>query len=240
VPDRRDPRLGRIQEHDSRSWAFAFAAAAKPPDATIIWEDLAPVLDQGDLGGCVGWTGADILNTEIFKPVRTRLNKGKFFQNADGKNFYHFSTIADSIPGAFPPDDTGSSGLGLAKALLKLGLITRYTHAFSWNAYLTAIATQPLAAGTLWTKQMSNPDNNGVVRVGELTDANIDGGHEFMIRGRIATTKLNLCRNHWTPTWDKSTNGPKKPGEFWIPDQDLQVLLKNQGDITVLHGDGNP
>jgi hypothetical protein len=238
--DRADPRLGRHVEHDEASRAFAFAAAAKPPTDTIIWEDDAPVLNQGDIGGCVGWTGADILNTAMYKPVRDRVKGGQFFDDTDGKNFYHLSTVADNIAGTYPPDDTGSSGLGLAKALKKLGYIDRYTHVFSWNSYLTAIAKQPVAVGTLWTNDMFKPDKNGVVRVGTLTDANIAGGHEYSIRGRDNTRGLNLCRNHWTATWDTKKDGPKVPGEFWLPDQDLQLLLKNQGDITVLHGVGMP
>lgn len=233
--DVKDPRLKRFVEHDDRSRSFAFQAAVKPPDRTIIWSDSAPVLNQGDLGGCVGWTGADICNTDMFKPLRDRVKGGNFFDDTDGKNFYHLATVADNISGHYPPDDTGSSGLGLAKALKKLGYINNYTHCFSWNSYLTAIASQPIAAGVLWTNTMYDPDKNGVIRVGDLTDENISGGHEFMIRGRNADTKLNLCRNHWEPSWDQKTIGPKMPGEFWLPDPDLQLLLKNQGDITVLH-----
>jgi len=235
-----DRRLGRHVEHDSRSRDFAVREAKKPPTATIFWEDDAPILDQGNLGGCVGWTGADILNMAMYKPVRDKVNGSKFFDNTDGKNFYHLATVADNISGTYPPDDTGSSGLGLAKALMRLGYIDRYTHAFTWNAYLTAIAAGPVAAGTLWTNKMFNPDKNGVVHVGSLSQSNIAGGHEFSIRGRNDTTKLNLCRNHWTNTWDTEADGPKVPGEFWLTDADLQLLLKNQGDITVLHGVGMP
>lgn len=240
IPDRKDPRLGRIQEHDSRSLAFAVQAAAKPPDLTIFWSDEAPVLDQGDLGGCVGWTGADILNTDVYKPVRDKVNGGRYFDDTDGKNFYHLATVSDNISGHYPPEDTGSSGLGLAKALKKLGFIDSYLHAFSWSAYLTAIAKGPLAAGTLWTNKMFKPDSKGVVRVGSLTDSNIAGGHEYMLRGRDATLGLNLARNHWTKTWDAKNLGQKLPGEFWLIDDDLKLLLKNQGDITVLKGVGMP
>lgn len=240
VPDRHDPRLGRIQEHDSRSREFAVKSVTKPPNASIFWSDEAPVLDQGQLGGCVGWTGADILNTDVYKPVRDRVNGGAFFQNQDGRNFYHLATVSDSIPGAFPPNDTGSSGLGLAKALKKLGYLSGYSHVFSWNSYLTAISKGPVAAGTLWTNDMYKPDSKGVVRVGSLDDANIAGGHEYMIRGRDAKNGLNLARNHWTPGWNQKHVGQKLPGEFWILDFDLMLLLKNQGDITVLHGVGMP
>lgn len=239
--DVNDPRLGRIREHDERSRGFAVQEEdLSAVDRTIFWEDDAPILDQGNLGGCVGWTGADILNMAMFKPVRDRVNGGAFFDNQDGKNFYHLATIADNISGHYPPTDTGSSGLGLAKALKKLGYVDVYHHCFSWNSYLTALSKQPVALGTVWTNDMFKPDRNGVVRVGSLSDSNIAGGHEYSCRGRDATRKLNLCRNHWTATWDTEHDGQKVPGEFWLTDDDLKLLLKNQGDVTVLHGVGMP
>lgn len=233
-----DPRLGRHVEHDSRSRNFPFKAAAKPPDKTIFWADSAPILDQKDLGGCVGWTGADILNTVQFSPVRSTKNKGQFYGDKEGLAFYKAATVADSIKGTYPPEDTGSSGLGLAKALKKLGLIDSYTHAFSWSAYLTAIAKGPVAVGTLWTNQMFDPDNSGVVTVGAITDDTVAGGHEYSLRGRDSDLKLNLCRNHWSKTWNPKSVRQKLPGEFWLTDADLKLLLSNQGDITVLHGVG--
>lgn len=235
-----DSRLGRFVEHDDRSRNFAAQVDAKLVDRTIFWEDVSPILDQGRLGACVGFTGADILNTAMFLPLRKSKNGGMYYNNNDGKFFYQKSTMADSISGTYPPTDTGSSGLGLAKALRKLGYIDKYTHAFSWSAYLTAIQKQPVAFGTLWTNDMFNPDHNGLITVGALVDSNIAGGHEIMIRGRNADTHLNLARNHWNKSWSPSVNGPKLPGEFWITDDDMKLLLKNQGDITVLHGIGLP
>jgi hypothetical protein len=240
VIDRVDHRLDRHVEHDSRSKNFAFTVAPPNTGQTVFHDDTAPILDQLNLGGCVGFTGADIMNMALFTPVRNIKNNHQFYQNKDGINFYSAATHADSIAGSYPPDDTGSSGLGLAKALKKLGLIDRYQHCFTWGQYLAALAAQPVAVGTLWTNDMFTPDSNGVIRVGKLTDANIAGGHEWSIRGRDAERGLNLGRNHWNKTWNKKTIRQKLPGEFWIPDNDLKELLVNQGDVTVLHGVGMP
>jgi hypothetical protein len=234
----KDPRLKRFVEHDDRSRAFAFEETTE--DRTIFWDDAAPILDQKQVGGCVGFTGADLFNTAMFAPLRKAKNGGQFFNNKDGMFFYSQATKNDNVKGVYPPDDTGSSGLGLAKALKKLGDCDGYKHCFSWNSYLNAIQTQPVAVGTLWTNSMFNPDHNGVLHVGALTDSNIAGGHEYMIRGRNADTHLNLMRNHWNASWSPSKNGPKVPGEAWITDDDLKLLLKNQGDVTVIHGSGLP
>lgn len=230
-----DPRLGRHVEHDPRSRDYPFRIGTPKPEVDTFWADHAPILNQGNIGGCVGWTGADILNTDFY-PRKS----GKYFTNADGLKFYEAATKADNIPGYYLPgdpksSDTGSSGLGLAKALKSLGLIKSYTHAFSWNAFVQAILTQPVALGSLWTNKMFTPDASGVAHVGSLAESNIAGGHEYMARGISFTRGLVLCRNHWTPTWDAKTNQQKLPGEFWLTFHDLQTLLANQGDVTVLH-----
>lgn len=168
--------------------------------------------------------------------MRKAKNKGRFYTDKDGLAFYEAATRADNIPGSYKPDDTGSSGLGLAKALQKLGLIDRYTHAFTWDQFTAAITAGPVALGTLWTNKMMTPDSQGVARVGALNDSTIAGGHEYMCRGINAEKSLVLCRNHWEPTWDSKTSGAKVPGEFWLTFTDLKKLLANQGDVTVLHG----
>jgi hypothetical protein len=233
--DSKDSRLGRHVEHDSRSLEFAVKVPSKgAPDVTVFHADEAPILDQGQVGGCVGFTGADVLNTDFFKAVRDDHNSGNYFNDDDGLRFYHDATVSDSIRGTYPPDDTGSTGLGLAKALKKAGLIKSYQHCFSWDQYLTALAKQPVCLGTLWTNSMFKPDKNGVVKVGSLSDSNIAGGHEYMSRGRDANKGLNLMRNHWAASWDSKHLGDKLPGEFWVTDADLKKLLANQGDVTVL------
>lgn len=236
------PGLGRHVEHDSRSRNFAFTAPPPTKQIDVFWSDPAPVLDQGELGGCVGWTGADILNTDLFTPIRKAKNGGKYFKDPDALKFYELATRKDDISGHYPPDDTGSSGLGLAKALRVAGLIDRYTHCFTWSQFLAAIQTQPVALGTIWTNTMSLPDKHGVVRIGSLNEDNIIGGHEYMCRGISFTKSMVLCRNHWSNTWSTGRYGGKLPGEFWLPFSDLQELLssKNQGDVTVLHGTGLP
>lgn len=237
-----DHRLGRHVEHDSRSRNFAFMLTPPPKQIDTFWSDSAPVLDQGDIGGCVGWTGADILNTDLFIPLRKAKNNAKAYTDQDALKFYELATHKDDISGYYPRVDSGSSGLGLAKALQSLGLIDRYSHCFTWNQFLAAIQIQPVALGTTWTNDMFNPDRHGVVRVGSLNESNIVGGHEYMCRGISFTKSLVLCRNHWGPTWNTKGDLPKLRGEFWLPFSDLKELLssKNQGDVTVLHGTGLP
>ncbi|NED51184.1 hypothetical protein G3I24_09730, partial [Micromonospora aurantiaca] len=57
---------------------------------------------------------------------------------------YSAATRLDEFDGEWPPTDTGSSGLGVAKACKRAGLISGYRHAFGLNAALTALAEQPV------------------------------------------------------------------------------------------------
>lgn len=239
ILDKADPRLDRHVEHDDRSWGYQVTEEVPKTPEDVFWPDRGPILNQKDLGGCVGFTGADFLNTDMAAAVRTAHNSGQFYDDQAGINFYHLATVSDSIKGTYPPDDTGSSGLGLAKALKKAGLITGYQHAFSWAQFQAAIAIQPVAVGTLWTNSMFNPNKDGVLKVGSLDDSNVAGGHEYMIRGISYTKSLVLMRNHWDVTWDtkdgeKIAAAGKVPGEAWITFADFQKLLANQGDVTVL------
>jgi hypothetical protein len=235
VPHKRDNPYpgGRHVEHDERSRGFAFEAGKPGVDRTLMWSTTRTILNQKDLGACVGFTGADLLNTDMFAPVRKRFHAGKLYGNKDGIDFYHLATAKDSFPGTYPPDDTGSSGLGLAKALKAAGLIDRYTHAFSFDAFRSAIATQPVAVGTVWTNDMFNPDPDGLIHVGDLSDSNIAGGHEYMVRGINYETRRVRMRNHWAKSWGIA-------GEAEIGFDDFEALLANQGDVTVLHGAGLP
>lgn len=235
-----DPRLGRHIEHDTRSRNFPITASAPAKPKTVFWPTVPNVLDQKHLGACVGFTGADILDTDLFKPVRKKLNRGRAYTSRDGVKFYHLATMNDNIAGTYPPDDTGSSGLGLAKALQKLKIIDKYSNVFSYAELLAAIEVSPIAVGVVWTQQMFQPNADGVVTVGVVDNTTIAGGHEFSLRGHDVDQGLWLARNHWGNAWSPNTNGQKLPGEFWLPDADIQILLssENQGDAMVLHGSG--
>lgn len=228
-PDNPYP-MGRHEHHDPRSLEFPFTAPAPVTYQTLLWGDSGPILNQGKIGGCVGWTGADMLNTDEFGAVRAKFNAGGYYLDPEGQMLYHLATTDDGLGPPYPPDDRGSSGLGLAKAMQGLGLIGAYTHAFGFDHFQQAIAFQPVACGTLWTQQMFTPDPDGLVHVGDLTNQdNIAGGHEYMIRGINYENQLvGPCRNHWTPQWGLG-------GEFFIGFDDFQSLLAQQGDVTVLH-----
>ncbi len=143
-------RLGRHVEHDARSRAYAFSlAGTKGTYATIDHAINIPVLDQGSIGSCTGnaaeaCAGSSpffeaIPNTVVAKPVANTL---KAEQQAVA--LYSAATVLDNVQGKYPPTDTGSTGLAVAKAVENAGLISGYQHAFDLDASLQALAITPV------------------------------------------------------------------------------------------------
>lgn len=146
----------------------------------------------------------------------------KLFTEADAVSFYSDATKLDPFPGSYPPDDTGSSGLAVAKALQRRGLITSYSHAFGLEHLLDALQLAPVLIGIGWHQSMFEPDAQGFVH----PDGDVVGGHEVCVRGDDAKGSV-LVRNSWGSSWGLR-------GDFRIAYSDLAALLNDDGDATVL------
>jgi len=135
---------------------------------------------------------------------------------------YSEATRLDQWDGTYLPDDTGSSGLAVAKAAQRRGLITSYRHAFSFGAVLDALSRSPIIVGTNWLGDMYSPEPSGYLRcTGEVV-----GGHEYLIRGVDPRKRHVLCDNSWSASWGRK-------GRFWLHWADLEALLADGGDATI-------
>lgn len=231
-----DPRLGRHVEHDERSLRFEYMPRdAQPKGKNTFWASATGPLNQGRVGSCTGNAEAQWLNTEFAAATLKLTHDNQFMTEADALKIYSLGTHLDSNPGSYPPDDTGSTGLAVAKAGVKLGYLDSYEHTFSFTALQAAIETTPTINGTMWTKNMFTP-HNGLVKVGKLVQSNIAGGHEYLCCGIDFTEEVLQFRNSWgdQDAWP----GCKPGGYFAIGFADYQRLLAEQGDVTVLHGKG--
>lgn len=212
-------RLGRHVEHDERSRNFAVAA-----DTTTIQHvrhRRFGVLDQGNLGSCTGNAITGVLNTLPFHVKATRLKT-----EDDAVRLYSKATHLDPYPGAYPPDDTGSSGLAACKAARNEGLISGYRHAFSVEAAVTALMAGPVITGVNWYEGFDNPDDQGRVEIA----GQIRGGHEFEIIG------LDPALSGWLDGWVVAVNswgtGWGRNGRFRFTVMDWATLLDQDGDVT--------
>jgi hypothetical protein len=210
--------LGRHVEHDEASRAFR-AAQAGGPLVSVIWKRSGDVFDQGQVGSCTGNAIAGVMNTA---PLRKRYTRRK--TEADALRAYELATTLDSVPGAYPPDDTGSSGLAVCKAAVKLGWITAYHHAFGMAEALGALMLQPVIVGTNWYESMFKPDASGTVSISP--GSSVAGGHEYEVLGVDVEGKRVLCANSWGAAWGVH-------GLFWMSWDTFNRLLSEQGDVTV-------
>jgi hypothetical protein len=211
-----DPRCRRHVHHDSESKRFEFDTSG----LTIVSAKHTrriPVLDQGQLGDCVPNAAEGCMGTDPFHSTVT-LEWGEPL----AISWYGDVTATDPYPGQYPPDDTGSDGLSMAKVLLSKGLISGYQHTFSLEAALKALTVTPWITGVNWFQDMFTPDPDGRVHpTGALA-----GGHEFVADEIDAEHERVWFTNSWGAGWGAA-------GRFYLTFADFGRLLGQQGDVTI-------
>jgi len=217
IPEMPGPgRLGRQVEHDSRSWSYSAGTAAIK---TVTHRRHGKPFNQGNLGSCTGNAMAGLLMTDPFWV------KGRNLTEADAVALYKVATSFDNVPGKYPPDDTGSSGLAVMKAAVKAKYISGYAHTFSLEQLLGALTLGPGILGINWYNSFDSPKPDGECPLG--AGAKIRGGHEIEMFGIDAAKKRVWCYQSWGPTW-----GGRKNGTFWFSWSTLGKLLGQKGDAT--------
>ncbi|WP_377271936.1 hypothetical protein [Peterkaempfera sp. SMS 1(5)a] len=221
-------RLGRHVEHDPRSRVYALSEDLLPGTYTSAVHTVRiPVLDQGSLGSCTGnaaeaLAGCDPLYGAIPASVAARPTGDAAADERQAVALYSAATKLDSVRGQYPPTDTGSTGLAVAKAAQAAGLISGYQHAFSLDSALKALTASPLIVGVNWYEGFDSPDAQGRVSI----SGSVRGGHEFLLYGLDADGRRVLARNSWGEGWGAS-------GCFSFSFDDFGRLLSEQGDVTL-------
>jgi hypothetical protein len=125
---------------------------------------------------------------------------------------YHDETRADDIPGTWPPDDEGSSGLGIARALKRRGLIGGYVHATNADDLASLLQHGPVLLGVPWFRAWFTPDTDGFIDAGDWASSQFAGGHEVLAIGLDAVAQnpdgsvipeqtIVRLRNSWSRGW---------------------------------------
>jgi hypothetical protein len=216
--------LGRRIQHDERSRAYPAAMARVK---TTIHRHDGPVLDQGQLGSCTGNAAAQALNFEVMRRPADR----RLLTEDDAVSYYSWATHHDAAPGFYPPNDTGSSGLAVARALKHGGLISSYRHAFGITHLVGAIPVAPVLIGIPWHEGMFEPDRDGYVSV----VGPVVGGHELVVYGVDVQRACVHVLNSWGESWGvKDDAAGIAGGTCRMSYSTLSTLLADQGDATVL------
>jgi hypothetical protein len=230
IPERRveGRRLGRHVRHDPRSLAYLFPERDPATLTSVRHERAIPVLDQGNLGSCTGNAAEGCVGTAPFYgvipgTVAARPTNNGVKDEDQAVALYSAATKLDDYDGSYPPEDTGSDGLSVAKAAQKAGLISGYQHCTSLNAALAALAERPIITGINWYDSFDNPDENGIVRI--TKGAQVRGGHEICLDELQVESELIGFTNSWGTGWGVD-------GRAYISWADFKRLLSEDGDVT--------
>lgn len=221
-------RLGRHVRHDPRSLAYQVVAGPRGALVSVRHQRFIPVLDQGELGSCTGNAAEGALGTSPLFEALPAGNLSNPTPDADTDEdqavaLYSAATALDDYDGEYPPDDTGSDGLSVAKAAQAAGLISGYTHATSLDAALTALAAGPVIAGINWYSSFDEPDRTG--RISIKRGAYVRGGHEICLDELDVENRLIGFTNSWGESWGQD-------GRAFISWDDFERLLAEDGDVT--------
>jgi hypothetical protein len=183
--------LGRNLWLDARSLKFMVENSLEDMSRPLYdqeWERVLVILDQGHLQSCTGNAGIGALGTQPFygavgREVLPPPNNGRL-----GERFaiqlYADSTRVDGLPGVFPRQDNGSSGLAIGKVLKSRGTIQGYRWARSAFGLLHLLQDGPVLQGMPWYGAFSEPDNDGFIDSRRFWPSSpVVGGHEVVAVG---------------------------------------------------------
>jgi hypothetical protein len=220
--------LGRIRLHDPRSRGFAYPVETPQTGYSVRHRMDARNVDQFYTSGCVGFSGANLLNCAAAVRSRRVFNRPtvgalyRYLDNEDGLHNYSNSTKHDPFDWTYPPQDEGSSGLGLMKYWRMISVITGYDWTFSFTHFLAALQKQPVLVGTNWYDQMNYPSAQGIATVG----GDSQGGHEYLANAILWHDRLIGFENSWGENWGLR-------GRFYLSFDDTEALISDGGDVAV-------
>jgi hypothetical protein len=232
------PGLGRHMVLDPRSLAYVRPYTGDRAILPMEWAPKAPVLDQQNLlsqgihtsqlfdgvddvdalGSCTGnaatcllsvlHTAADLdaAGLDITDPAAAQ---------AWAIRLYSDATHQDQWLGhSWPTVDSGSSGLGVAKALHARGLIHRYRHATTAEQLCALLQSGPVLMGMPWYDAFFSPPGPSALLddIPDWKSSPVVGGHEVCItaledvavadEGGLDYERTILrARNSWSPSW---------------------------------------
>ncbi|MFI1161353.1 hypothetical protein [Streptomyces sioyaensis] len=228
--------LGRHRVLDPRSLAYRRPYTGETI-RTVEWAPRVPVLDQQDLlkqgihtsqmfdgvqdidalGSCTANAATACLSVLLTHDACAKAGLDTTNAAAAEKwaiGLYADATRADQwLDYTWPSDDCGSSGLGVAKALRRRGLIDQYGHAKTAEELCMLLQTGPVLMGVPWHTAWFEPTSSTALldEIPNWEKSPVAGGHEVLITALESVAEVEgdfsyehtviRCRNSWTAGW---------------------------------------
>ena len=244
------PRLGRHLALDARSLAYTIERdlellGGPLPIRPVEHLSPIPVLDQQRLGSCTGNAGTYAVAAQAGPNHLGRVGLGVYRLDQDPDDdedfaveLYHRASLDDGFPGGYPPTDTGSSGLGVCRALKAGGLIDRYTWATSLHGFASLLQRGGVMLGTPWYESWFEPGVAGFVDSDPgWQRSGVAGGHEIYIEAleswndRDPHASVIRFRNSWGPGWGDQGSGRMRMSTYVVLHRSMDV--KQLGALKV-------
>jgi hypothetical protein len=210
--------LGRHLHFDERSREFPVLLERDARIVTRLWNRRLRAFRQGRLNTCTGHAAMGVVCTEPYRRPGVRYSETVIRQ------IYTKATHHDTLKGAWPSKDTGSTVLAAMKALKYLGYTKGFRWCFSLEDVLKTLSTLgPVEVGVHWYEGFDRPDASGLIHFG----GGSRGGHAFELLGVDAEEQRVWAINSWGPEWGQQ-------GRFAIAWQDLDRLLHEDGEAATV------
>jgi hypothetical protein len=207
-------RLGRNQWLDGRSLAYMVENNAHEMGQPLKhrqWQRVLGILDQGKIGSCAGNAGTGALGTQPLYDAVGRAVLPAPDDLTEAENFavelYANATVIDGYPGAFPAEDTGTSGLAVCKVLKSRQTVSGYRWARSAHGLLRLLQAGPVLQGMPWYNAFFEPGASAFIDADRTwSGSGVAGGHEVeavevQIDPDDAFNSVITYANSWGKSW---------------------------------------
>lgn len=217
-PSEQGGGLGRHLHFDERSRDFPVLLDRNAALQTRTWKRRMQAFRQGRLNTCTGQAAMGVVCTEPYRQPGVRYSETRIRQ------IYTKATHHDTLKGAWPTKDTGSTVLAAMKALKYLNYTRGFRWCFSLEDVLKTLATLgPVALGMHWYEAFDAPDASGLIHFGGQSR----GGHAVELLGVDVEARRVWAINSWGPQWGLQ-------GRFAIAWDDLDRLLHEEGEAATV------
>ncbi|MFG2532820.1 hypothetical protein [Streptomyces sp. NPDC048516] len=231
--------LGRHRVLDPRSLAYRRPYSGETI-RTVEWAPKIPLLDQQDLlkqgirtsemfngvddvdalGSCTANAATACISVLLDSAACTAAGLDTSDPIAAERwaiGLYADATQADEwLDYTWPNDDCGSSGLGVAKALRRRGLIDQYGHATTAEELCMLLQTGPVLMGMPWRDAFFTPVSSTALldEIPNWESSPVAGGHEVLITALESVAEVEgdfsyehtvlRVQNSWGSSWGDS------------------------------------